>query len=171
MSPDEHTYLADLAHREEGGTPAIIEAIRAGLVFHLKQAVGEENIEQLEHELRRSGPSTPGRRIPTSEILGNLKAQAAVHRVVRDPARRPDPAPQLRGRPAERSVRHPGPRRLLVRRALRPPAAGHRPGPEHEVPRGHRRAAAKASSPAGCASTSTTSSAPRPSTSSSRRWT
>ena len=30
----------DPAHREEGGTPAIIESIRAGLVFQLKEAVG-----------------------------------------------------------------------------------------------------------------------------------
>jgi hypothetical protein len=30
----------DPVHREEGGTPAIIESIRAGLVFQLKEAVG-----------------------------------------------------------------------------------------------------------------------------------
>ena len=57
VSPDEHTYLADLTHREEGGTPAIIEAIRAGLVFHLKDAVGEENIEELDDVLG-IGPAT-----------------------------------------------------------------------------------------------------------------
>ena len=48
VSPEEHTYLTDHAHREEGGTPAIIESIRSGLVFHLKEAVGAENIERLE---------------------------------------------------------------------------------------------------------------------------
>src|SRR5450432_545362 len=31
-----HRYLQDPTHREEGGTPAIIESIRAGLVFQLK---------------------------------------------------------------------------------------------------------------------------------------
>ncbi|NUT07430.1 MAG: aminotransferase class V-fold PLP-dependent enzyme, partial [Hamadaea sp.] len=36
----EHHYLADPAHREEGGTPAIVGDIRAGLVFQLKEAVG-----------------------------------------------------------------------------------------------------------------------------------
>jgi hypothetical protein len=30
--------------REEGGTPAIVESIRAGLVFQLKQACGIQNI-------------------------------------------------------------------------------------------------------------------------------
>jgi len=37
-------YLDDPVQREEGGTPAIVESIRAGLVFQLKQAVGVEVI-------------------------------------------------------------------------------------------------------------------------------
>ena len=74
VGPTEHTYLADLAHREEGGTPAIVEAIRAGLVFHLKQAVGADNIETLE---ARFIDQAIGRwsRNPKIEILGNLEAQ------------------------------------------------------------------------------------------------
>ena len=51
VSPAEHTYLTDHAHREEGGTPAIIEAIRAGLVFGLKDAVGPDVIRDREEEL------------------------------------------------------------------------------------------------------------------------
>lgn len=39
--------------REEGGTPAIVESIRAGLVFQLKQAVGVENIMNREHILAK----------------------------------------------------------------------------------------------------------------------
>jgi selenocysteine lyase/cysteine desulfurase len=35
--------------REEGGTPAIIESIRAGLVFQLKHSVGVKNILDREH--------------------------------------------------------------------------------------------------------------------------
>jgi len=45
VSEDDHSYITDPTHREEGGTPAIIESIRAGLVFQLKAAVGEEWIE------------------------------------------------------------------------------------------------------------------------------
>lgn len=45
----EHAYLDDPVHREEGGTPAIIESIRAGLVFQLKEAVGQKNIAEAEH--------------------------------------------------------------------------------------------------------------------------
>jgi selenocysteine lyase/cysteine desulfurase len=33
VNPLEHRYLEDPAHREEGGTPAIVESIRAGLVL------------------------------------------------------------------------------------------------------------------------------------------
>jgi len=74
VSPDEHTYLVDPAHREEGGTPAIIEAIRAGLVFHLKQAVGHENIEALEHRFVARAIAAWADN-PNIQVLGNLDAQ------------------------------------------------------------------------------------------------
>ena len=48
VNPTAHDYLTDPAHREEGGTPAIIEAIRAGLVFKLKHAVGIATIRARE---------------------------------------------------------------------------------------------------------------------------
>ena len=48
VNADEHVYLGDPEHREEGGTPAIIESIRAGLVFGLKEAVGADTIRDLE---------------------------------------------------------------------------------------------------------------------------
>ena len=55
VNPTEHRYLEDPAQREEGGTPAIIESIRAGLVFQLKQAVGVDVIRaHEEHYLRRA---------------------------------------------------------------------------------------------------------------------
>ncbi len=49
VNPDEHRYLDDPEVREEGGTPAIVESIRAGLVFQLKEAVGHELIREREH--------------------------------------------------------------------------------------------------------------------------
>jgi selenocysteine lyase/cysteine desulfurase len=45
----QHRYLADPEHREEGGTPDILGAIRAGLVFQLKEAVGADVIRAREH--------------------------------------------------------------------------------------------------------------------------
>ena len=41
------------AIREEGGTPAIVESIRAGLVFALKEAVGAEEIRRREDDFAR----------------------------------------------------------------------------------------------------------------------
>ncbi len=74
VSPEGHSYLADLTLREEGGTPAIIEAIRAGLVFHLKTAVGEDNIEELEHGFVNRAIDAWAKN-PNIEILGNLGAK------------------------------------------------------------------------------------------------
>ncbi len=48
VNPREHRYLDDIERREEGGTPAIVESIRAGLVFQLKDAVGLEAIRERE---------------------------------------------------------------------------------------------------------------------------
>ncbi len=71
VNPDEHVYLADPTHREEGGTPAIIEAIRAGLVFQLKEAVGVETIRAMEERFLRRAVQAWGQE-PGIDILGNL---------------------------------------------------------------------------------------------------
>jgi len=73
VGPHGYDYLDDPTHREEGGTPAIIEAIRAGLVFGLKRAVGEESIEALERSLVERAIARWSRH-PGIEILGNLEA-------------------------------------------------------------------------------------------------
>ena len=53
MRREAQRYLHDIELREEGGTPAIVESIRAGLVFQLKQAVGVDAILEREHQLCR----------------------------------------------------------------------------------------------------------------------
>jgi len=86
VNPEEHVYLSDPEHREEGGTPAIVESIRAGLVFHLKQAVGVEVIRQHETDfVRRAIAAWQGN--PRIEVLGNLQAErlSIVSFVVRSP--------------------------------------------------------------------------------------
>lgn len=73
VSPDRHTYLTDPEHREEGGTPAIVESIRAGLVFQLKEQVGVETIRNLEHKfIRRAIESWSSNE--NIRILGNPDA-------------------------------------------------------------------------------------------------
>ena len=82
----EHRYLDAPEHREEGGTPAIIESIRAGLVFRVKEAVGVETIRAREEELL--GRAMAGWRAePNLQILGNPQAQrlSIVSFVVRAP--------------------------------------------------------------------------------------
>lgn len=71
---DRHTYLSDPEHREEGGTPAIIESIRAGLVFRLKDEVGSERIRQLEHDYIRRAIEAWSEN-PNIRILGNPGAE------------------------------------------------------------------------------------------------
>ena len=50
VTPQDHQYTANYERREEGGTPAIVESIRAGLVFKLQHDVGTDTIEALEHD-------------------------------------------------------------------------------------------------------------------------
>jgi selenocysteine lyase/cysteine desulfurase len=74
VSPTEHWYHGDPVHREEGGTPAIVESIRAGLVFQLKEAVGADRIRALEHGfVRRALDSWSGN--PRIEIAGSPDAE------------------------------------------------------------------------------------------------
>lgn len=47
----EHQYYEDIETREDGGTPAFLQTIRAALAIRLKEQIGVEQIEQREHEL------------------------------------------------------------------------------------------------------------------------
>ena len=89
VNPTDHLYLADPAHREEAGTPAIIESIRAGLVFQLKAAVGVDTIRAQEERLLHRAVASWTRE-PAIEILGNLDAErlSIVSFVVRAPSGR-----------------------------------------------------------------------------------
>lgn len=51
VSPWGHDYLDDLVEREEAGTPNVIGDIRAALVFMVKDAIGQAQIETREAEL------------------------------------------------------------------------------------------------------------------------
>jgi selenocysteine lyase/cysteine desulfurase len=70
VDPVGHRYLDDPVAREEGGTPAIVESIRAGLVFGLKEAVGTDLIAAREERLWRRALERWSAN-PAIEILGN----------------------------------------------------------------------------------------------------
>jgi selenocysteine lyase/cysteine desulfurase len=74
VNPAEHVYLTDVVHREEAGTPAIVESIRAGLVFDLKRNVGLDVIRAHEYDyLRRAIAAWQAH--PNIDILGNVDAE------------------------------------------------------------------------------------------------
>ncbi|HEY5318959.1 MAG TPA: aminotransferase class V-fold PLP-dependent enzyme [Solirubrobacteraceae bacterium] len=71
VTPRSHSYHREPTIREEGGTPAIVESIRAGLVFALKDAVGTEEISRRELDfVRRALASWAAN--PSIDILGDL---------------------------------------------------------------------------------------------------
>ena len=74
VSPTRHEYHEDPVHREEAGTPAIVESVRAGLVFQLKEAVGAGRIQALERSFVRRALDS-WRANPQIELLGSLEAE------------------------------------------------------------------------------------------------
>ena len=87
VNDDDHAYLPDPEHREEGGTPAIIESVRAGLVFQLKEAVGVPTIRAAEERLLARALAVWSEE-PSIEVLGNPSAErlSIVSFVVRTPS-------------------------------------------------------------------------------------
>src|SRR5215207_5287746 len=74
VDPDGALYLDDPVAREEAGTPAIVESVRAGLVVALKEAVGADRILDLEGDRWRRARDRWSRN-PHLEILGNPNAR------------------------------------------------------------------------------------------------
>ncbi len=94
VNPDDHGYLDDIEHREEGGTPEIVGSIRAGLIFQLKEAVGIDCItEREEHFVHRAIERWDEH--PNIMILGSRDADrlSIVSFVVRDVPDGTDPVP------------------------------------------------------------------------------
>ncbi|MGB8650773.1 MAG: aminotransferase class V-fold PLP-dependent enzyme [Mycobacteriales bacterium] len=73
VNPTEQQYLSDPVAREEGGTPNIIGAIRAGLAFQLKTAVGTDLIQARE-EAYLGRALTSWQSDPRIGILGDTHA-------------------------------------------------------------------------------------------------
>jgi selenocysteine lyase/cysteine desulfurase len=74
VDPVGHRYLDDPVAREEGGTPAIVESIRAGLVFGLKGAIGTDLIQAREERLWQQALGRWAAN-PQIEILGSRQAR------------------------------------------------------------------------------------------------
>ncbi|XP_060606543.1 uncharacterized protein LOC132758858, partial [Ruditapes philippinarum] len=70
---EQHRYLQEPELKEEGGTPAIVQSIRAGLVFQLKQSVTPAVILQREENMLRKAREV-WKDHPTLINLGNMDA-------------------------------------------------------------------------------------------------
>jgi len=69
VTAEAHRYVNDPEHREEGGTPAIVENIRAGMVMQLKRDMDEARVEAREAGLTRRMEEALCA-IPGLELLG-----------------------------------------------------------------------------------------------------
>lgn len=74
VSASDHRYVTDPEAREEAGTPAILETIRCGLVFQLKDAVGASTIAAHDESFRARAFARWANN-PNIEILGNKNAE------------------------------------------------------------------------------------------------
>jgi selenocysteine lyase/cysteine desulfurase len=74
VSPSGHAYHPEPEVREEGGTPGIVESIRAGLVFALKEQVGTDQIRQRESAFARRALAS-WQANPRIEILGSISLE------------------------------------------------------------------------------------------------
>jgi hypothetical protein len=75
VTREDHRYLKETELREEAGTPGIVESIRCGLVFQLKQAVGVDYIAVQERTHAQRGFEELGAH-PSIELLGPGPATA-----------------------------------------------------------------------------------------------
>lgn len=74
VTPNTVVYARDIEHREEAGTPAILESIRCGLAFHLKRSVGTDAIHAMEQRFVRRAIDV-WRANPNIRIVGSLEAE------------------------------------------------------------------------------------------------
>ncbi|MHA7773461.1 aminotransferase class V-fold PLP-dependent enzyme [Roseibium sp. M-1] len=74
VSPWGHDYTANLAAREEAGTPNVIGDIRASLAFLVKEAIGQDVMNERNADWRERALAI-WKAVPSIEILGNTRAR------------------------------------------------------------------------------------------------
>lgn len=71
---DDHDFAEDIEAREKAGTPPILQTIKAALAMDLKEKIGIERIERLEHEYTEYFVSRL-RNMEHIELIGNADPQ------------------------------------------------------------------------------------------------
>lgn len=70
VGPDDQDYIGRIEEREKAGTPGVLQTLKAGLVFQIKDRVGVDVINKREHELTQRAMKSWGDD-ENIEILGN----------------------------------------------------------------------------------------------------
>ena len=88
VSSHGHDFTTDIEAREDAGTPAIVQKMRAALAFWVKAQIGTDAIERSEREMIKAALERLGKH-PQLELLGNteVKRLAVVSFMVRSAER------------------------------------------------------------------------------------
>ncbi len=70
VGPSSHTFIDDIEAREKGGTPGILQTLKAAMVFDIKDSIGIEKLEAREQALTRRAIQRWSAH-PNIEVLGN----------------------------------------------------------------------------------------------------
>jgi selenocysteine lyase/cysteine desulfurase len=77
VGPQDQDFISRIEEREKAGTPGVLQTLKAGLVFEIKDRVGADVIEKREHELTSRALASWGDN-DNIEILGNPDAARRV---------------------------------------------------------------------------------------------
>lgn len=77
VGPEDQDFIRRIEEREKAGTPGVLQTLKAGLVFEIKDRVGVDVIEKREHELTSRALASWGDN-DNIEILGNPDAARRV---------------------------------------------------------------------------------------------
>ncbi len=170
VGPVDQDYTVDIETREKPGTPGTLQLLKAMLAIELKEAIGQDVIEGRERDHTRRMMERFLRH-PGIEVLGNPDPDRRIGIVSFNLRHgKPLPSPQAGDAALERSLRHPVPRGMLVRRTLRASAPEHRPGGVASLPRRDPHRVPGDQARVGAVCRCTTAWTPRTWTTSAGRW-
>jgi selenocysteine lyase/cysteine desulfurase len=77
VGPTSQDFITDIEEREKAGTPGVLQILKAGLAFQIKDRIGVAAIEKREHELLER-TFDRWKNNPNIEILGNADADRRI---------------------------------------------------------------------------------------------
>jgi len=77
VGPTSQDFIEDIEEREKAGTPGVLQILKAGLAFQIKDHIGVEAIEAREYELLKR-TFDRWKDLPAIEIMGNLDPERRI---------------------------------------------------------------------------------------------